>query len=174
MLVVDAGPTPEALRRARRATEQVVDDAGGIGLPWLVPSLIDRLFERGTIDGGMYAAARKFSTTFYAASLNELVARDPARTRSDRGARHDLPPRAEAARREVAKAIEACGGGSSPAGSCIWHVLGLDQSLRGWCLRIGWQGRFVSEHVGVGILVSALSVLARFYGLTPRSDPFVA
>jgi hypothetical protein len=36
---------------------------------------------------------------------------------------------------------EAQVGISSPAGSCVWHVVGLQQSVREWAIRQGWGGR---------------------------------
>ena len=29
----------------------------------------------------------------------------------------------------------------SPAGSCVWHVVGLQRSIREWAMRWGWGGR---------------------------------
>ena len=55
---------------------------------------------------------------------------------------------------------EALGGLSSPAGSCVWHVVGLQRSVREWAMRQGWGGRPVRQEQAQGILVAALGVLA--------------
>jgi hypothetical protein len=38
------------------------------------------------------------------------------------------------ARRRVHKAMATLGGISSPAGSCVWHVVGLQRSVREWAM----------------------------------------
>ena len=57
-------------------------------------------------------------------------------------------------------ALKALGGISSPAGSCLWHVIGLQRSVREWAIRQGWGGRPVRQEQAQGILVAALGVLA--------------
>ena len=64
------------------------------------------------------------------------------------------------ARRRVHEAMQALGGISSPAGSCVWHVVGLQRSVREWALRMGWGGRPVRQEQAQGILVAALGMLA--------------
>ena len=34
--------------------------------------------------------------------------------------------------------MQALGGINSPAGSCVWHVVGLQRSVREWAVRQGW------------------------------------
>jgi hypothetical protein len=60
----------------------------------------------------------------------------------------------------VHEAAQALGGISSPAGSCVWHVVGLQRSVREWALRQGWGGRPVRQEQAQGILVAALGMLA--------------
>ena len=60
--------------------------------------------------------------------------------------------------------MEALGGISSPAGSCVWHVVGLQRSVREWAIRQGWGGRPVRQEQAQGILVAALGVLAGHFG----------
>jgi hypothetical protein len=55
--------------------------------------------------------------------------------------------------------IEALSGISSPAGPCVWHVIGLQRSVREWAFRQGWGGRPVRQEQAQGILVAALGVL---------------
>jgi hypothetical protein len=56
--------------------------------------------------------------------------------------------------------MAALGGISSPAGSCVWHVVGLHQSVHEWAIRQGWGGRPVRQEQADGILVAALRMLA--------------
>jgi hypothetical protein len=49
---------------------------------------------------------------------------------------------------------------TAPAASCIWHVLGLQRSVREWAMRQGWGGRPVRQEQAQGILVGALETLA--------------
>jgi hypothetical protein len=65
----------------------------------------------------------------------------------------------------VWRALTAVGGIASPAGSCLWHVLGCEWSVRQWAQREGWGGRRVSEEIASGVLVGALGVLQAHYGL---------
>jgi hypothetical protein len=76
----------------------------------------------------------------------------------------DLNDRQLHARRCVHKALEALGGISSPAGSCVWHLVGLQRSVREWALRQGWGGRPVRQEQAQGILVAALGMLAAHLG----------
>jgi len=80
------------------------------------------------------------------------------------GREPELNERQLDARRRVHKALEWLGGISSPAGSCVWHVVGLQRSLREWAMRRGWSGRAVDQRAAAGILVAALGVLAWHLG----------
>jgi hypothetical protein len=68
------------------------------------------------------------------------------------------------ARRRIGAAIDALGGFGSPAGGCIWHVVGMQRSIREWAMRQGWGGKPICERQAHGILVAALGMLARHYG----------
>ena len=59
---------------------------------------------------------------------------------------------------------EALVGNSSPAGSCVWHVIGPQRSVREWAMRQGWGGRPVRQEQAQGILVAALGMLAAHVG----------
>jgi hypothetical protein len=61
-------------------------------------------------------------------------------------------------------ALGALGGLGSPAGSCVWHVVGLQRSIREWAMRQGWGGRPVRVEQAQGILVAGLGMLAMYYG----------
>ena len=57
---------------------------------------------------------------------------------------------------------------ASPNGSCLWHVVGLECSIREWAMRHGWNGRPIAPPQGQGVLIGALGVLAAHYGLVRR------
>ena len=65
------------------------------------------------------------------------------------------------------RAIQSVGGIASPAGSCLWHVLGWERSLKEWALEQGWSGRRVSQESASGILVAGLGALEAHFG-APR------
>jgi hypothetical protein len=59
--------------------------------------------------------------------------------------------------------MAALGGPSTPAGSCVWHVVGLQRSVREWAIRQGWGGRPVRQEQAQGILVAGLGILATHF-----------
>ncbi len=59
--------------------------------------------------------------------------------------------------RGVGKALAALGG----AGSCAWHVVGLQRSLREWALRQGRNDHPVRVEQAQEILVAALGMLVK-------------
>jgi hypothetical protein len=59
--------------------------------------------------------------------------------------------------------LQADGGLGSPADSRVWHVVGLQRSVREWALRQGWDRRLVCAQQAQGIL-AALGVLVGCYG----------
>ena len=72
----------------------------------------------------------------------------------------------ESAREHVWRALVAVGGPGSPAGSCLWHVVGWERSLKEWALEQGWNGRRVSQEAASGILIAALGILEAHYRLS--------
>ena len=80
------------------------------------------------------------------------------------GREPDLSERQLHARRRVHQAMAAFGGISSPAGSCVWHVVGLQRSVREWAIRQGWGGRSVRQEQAQGILIASLGMLAVHFG----------
>jgi hypothetical protein len=73
------------------------------------------------------------------------------------------------ARRKIGAALDVLGGHDSAAGSCAWHVIGMEMSIREWAMRQGWGGRPVAPPQAQGMLVATLSVLAGHFGLVPRT-----
>ncbi len=126
------------------------------------------MLQSNAITPAMHAAARDFQAAFTIACFDRmpkvnltLMARSPS------SAHHvaDLSDAQVAARERVARALDALGGHASPAGSCVWHVVGMQTSIREWALRRGWGGRPVRQESAQGILVAALGVLAKHYGI---------
>jgi hypothetical protein len=121
------------------------------------------MLANGTITGSMHDAGVRFRSQFRVAALDALRAMPMLRVPG--GAGHPLAERQIAARDRVAAVMDVLGGPDSPAGSCIWHVVGLEWSVREWAMRQGWGGRSVPASQAQGMLVSALCVLAGHYRL---------
>jgi hypothetical protein len=128
---------------------------------------LGKMLRAGTITEEMHDAARDFEASFIVAQLDQLRALPVLRVPGT-GREPDLSERQLHAKGRVHEAMQALGGISSPAGSCVWHVVGLQRSLREWAMRQGWGGRPVRQEQAQGILVAALGMLAaqRRYALT--------
>jgi hypothetical protein len=124
---------------------------------------LGKMLRAGTIDQAMHDAAMDFQAAFIIANLDPLRALPILRVPGT-GRDPDLNDRQLHARRRVHKSLEALGGISSPAGSCVWHVVGLQRSVREWAMRQGWGGRPVEHKAAAGILIAALGVLAAHAG----------
>jgi hypothetical protein len=147
--------------RGRQLEE--VREADPDGRPVLHHRVVDtlgKMLRAGTIDETMYDAAKDLQASFIVANLDPLRALPILRVPGT-GRAPDLNERQLHARDRVHKALEALGGISSPAGSCVWHVVGLQQSVREWAMRQGWGGRPVDQKEAKGILVAALGMLAQ-------------
>ncbi len=157
--------TPERLRRdpIEAVPQTIADDAGRPARPYRLVDTLQIMERRGSITAGMRQAGEDFRARFAQAQLDPIRAIDLSRLRmGDRNARREREApglRIEAARQAVWRAIQAVGGIASPAGSCLWHVLGWERSLKEWALEQGWSGRRVSQEAASGILVAALGAL---------------
>jgi hypothetical protein len=169
-------PTLEELSKPSRwrlqhggFSEPVRDADPDTGTPVQHRRAVDTLglmLTNGTISPEMHDAAVAFRTTFRAAALDDL--QPMALDRISGGPGDGMTERNLHARRKVAAAMAALGGPGSAAGSIVWHVVGLEASVREWAQRQGWGGRPVGAPQAQGMLVAALSVLAGHYGLTRR------
>jgi hypothetical protein len=126
-------------------------------------TLLDRMVASGTITPAMRQAGDDFHRSFRVASLDPLRAAPFMRVPRTSG--DTTTERIEAARGRIGKAMAVLGGSDSPAGSCIWHVVGCEASIREWAARCGWGGRSMGHAQAQGVLVGALGVLAAHYGL---------
>jgi hypothetical protein len=173
--IAESGPTPE--RRSRGIVERIerpiADEQGRPSRPYRAVDTLAAMERRGSITGGMRQAGEDFRARFATAQLDPLRAPDWSRPR-ERGATRfvaDEPGlRIEGARAAVWQAIQAVGGPASPAGSCLWHVVGWEQSLKEWALGQGWSGRRVSQETASGILIAALGALEVHFGIKRDCD----
>lgn len=124
---------------------------------------LGKMLRSGAIDQAMHDAAKDFQAAFIVAQLDPMRAVPILRVPGT-GREPELNERQLQARRRVHEVMEVLGGISSPAGSCLWHIVGLQRSVREWAIRQGWGGRPVDQKAAKGILVAALGVLARHFG----------
>jgi hypothetical protein len=124
---------------------------------------LGRMLRAGTITQEMHDAGKDFQAAFIVANLDPLRALPILRVPGT-GRKPELNERQLDARRRVHRSLGALGGLSSPAGSCVWHVVGLQRSVREWAIRQGWGGRTVRQEQAQGILVAALGMLAAYFG----------
>ena len=172
--VQDAGPTPE--RRQHGAVERleraIGDAAGHPSRPYRAVDTLAIMHRRGSITAGMRQAGEDFRARFATAQLDPLRALDLSHLRlgqrSLRPDGDDPALRIEAARTAVWRAIQAVGGIASPAGSCLWHVLGWERSLKEWALQQGWSGRRVSQESASGILIAGLGALESHFSIAQK------
>ena len=166
----EAGPTPERLRHGEveQLRQAMPDAAGRPSRPYRAVDTLAAMERRGSITAAMRHAGEDFRARFALAQLDPLRALDLSHLRlGEHSPRPDGAgpgARIEAARRAVWNAIRAVGGIASPGGSCLWHVLGWERTLKEWALEQGWSGRRVSQEAASGILVAALGALEGHLG----------
>lgn len=162
---------PYKLRGRELEEVRETDPDGRIVVHHRTVDTLGKMLRAGTITGEMYDAAKDFQAAFIVANLDPIRALPILRVPGT-GREPDLNERQLHARRRVHKAMAALGGISSPAGSCVWHVVGLQRSVREWAMRQGWGGRPVRQEHAQGILVAALGMLAAHlgYGAAKRAS----
>jgi len=146
-----------------------VDPDGRIVVHHRTVDTLGKMLRAGTITQEMHEAARTFQADFAVASLDPIRATPTLRVPGI-GREPDLNERQLDARRRVHAAMEALGGINSPAGSCVWHVVGLQRSVREWAVRQGWNGRPLRQERAQGILVAALGMLVNCHGCGVRRE----
>jgi len=154
-----------------RLAQPIADQAGRPARPYRAVDILTTMERRGSITAGMRRAGDDFRARFAVARLDPLQAFDPSRPRggSVRPRDGDTPGlRIEAARQAVWEAVQALGGMASPAGSCVWHVVGWERSVKEWAIEQGWNGRRVSQETASGILIAALGALEAHFSTTRR------
>jgi hypothetical protein len=163
-------PSPERLRQSpvERLDGVIADIRGAASRPYRSLDTLAVMERRGSITAGMRQAGEDFRVRFATAHLDPLRALDPSQLllgdRPSRGGDKGPGLHIEAARDAVWRAIQAVGGITSPAGSCVWHVVGWESSLKAWAIGQGWNGRRVSQEAASGILIAALGALEAHLG----------
>lgn len=165
---VAALPTRERLSQS--PVEQVTErDADG----WTVThcravDTIGRLIRGGMLDVDCGDSADRFRRDFHRARFEPLCAADLRRVRGA-GGHEEILDAVEDARQRVWDAMNHLGGLATPAGSIVWHVIGLESTLRDWSLRqVLGAGRTLRQEVATGILIGALGVLNGYYSQRRR------
>ncbi|MBS7790290.1 hypothetical protein KTR66_09800 [Roseococcus sp. SDR] len=162
------GPQPENLAEPTKFrlqhgdfTEPVRESDPDTGLTVVHRRAIDllgRMLGNGTISAEMREAGDAFHADFRRAALDHMPAANLLRSGGGTGL--NLTERIVHARTRIAEALEAVGGPASPAGSCLWHVVGCESSVREWAAQQGWAGRTMGHTQAQGVLIAALGTLA--------------
>jgi hypothetical protein len=154
-------PTPERLRHAplvEQLARPIADDYGRPARPFRAVDTLAAMERRGSITAAMRTAGEDFRAAFQRAHLDPLHAAAFERLGYSPTAQPGL--NVEAARESVWRTIKGLGGPASPAGSCLWHVVGLEETLKQWAIAQGWRRRPVDQETAAGILIAALGMLA--------------
>ena len=122
------------------------------------------MLRNDSITGAMHDAGQQFSQDFARAFGSGVASPKLDGLPGGTAPGQMMVEKNAGAARAVRDALEAVGGNSSPAGSALWYMAGLQLSLREWALRDGWNGKRIDRDEAKGILVAALGVLARYYG----------
>ena len=159
------GPTRE--RRCRGPVERldrpIADLDGRPARPFRSVDTLAVMERRGSITREMRAAGDRFREYFATAHLNPLRAANLFRT--SRGNNAEIPGfKIDHAKDAVWRALLFVGGLASPGGSCLWHVVGAERTLKEWALEQGWAGRRVGQEAASGILIVALGILEARWG----------
>jgi hypothetical protein len=162
---VTIDPTNERKQRGlvERLERQINDVHGRIGYPWKSVPLAESYFRRGIIGEAELLAAGQFKDEFDKAHYEGLRAADMSRPFID-GARRIPAAPGQMWKDSVWRAICSIGGLSSPRGSCIWNVIGLDGTMKDWRILYSSVCKTkVSVAKSEYILRDALSRLADWY-----------
>ena len=127
---------------------------------------LGQMLTNGTITTEMHDAGSTFRHLFRMAQLGSIGVSSLVRTAGvtpPGPADHHIT-----AGLRVAEAMDVLGGHNSAAGSCAWHVLGCQSSVREWSMRQGWGGRIVPSAQAQGMLTATLAVLAAHFGRAAR------
>jgi hypothetical protein len=153
-------PTPERLSHGEieRLSRPIADEHGRPARPFRTVDILAAMERRGAITAGMRGAGEDFRESFQRAHLDPLRAANLERIGFTLIA--TMPSsRVEAARQHVWKTITDIGGLGSPAGSCLWHVVGLEESLKHWAMLQEWRRKQLDQETASGILIASLGML---------------
>ena len=141
-----------------RLSRPIADEYGAPGRPFRAVDTLAAMEWRGRITAGMRAAGDDFRETFRRAHLDPLRAQKLERTG---GSSKTADPhfKIEAARERVWQTITALGGLRSAPGSCLWHVVGLEETIRHWAMLQEWRRKRLDVETASGILIATLGML---------------
>ena len=159
-------PAPErAQHNAVERVERISDDQGRISRPYRVIDILEALERRGAISQAQRDAGEIFRRHFNTACLDPLQAADVSRpVVSGRTKSPILAAKIEGARESVWLAISSVGGMTSVGGSCLWHVIGWQCSVREW-RNERWLGKKPHPSEATGVLIAVLGILEKHYDL---------
>jgi hypothetical protein len=162
----ELAPSAERLTQGtvERLPQAIADEAGRPARPYKAVDTLTAMLRKGTITPAMHQAGADFHALFMAAQLETLRAADISRLPDSK---HELSItlRQAEARKEVWRVLKTVGGAASPAGSCLWHVVGSAVTVKEWALHHGWNGRVLSQESASGILIGALGAVQAYFGL---------
>lgn len=121
------------------------------------------MLAHGSITQEMHDAGQRFRSLFRRTAFDAMATSQLLRV--SRAASEGASPLQIDAQQKIAAAIDALGGHESPAGSCVWFVVGLEFSVRDWAARQGWASKPVHGPIAQGILVAGLGMLVGHFGL---------
>jgi hypothetical protein len=162
----ELAPSPERLAQGlvERPLQPIADEAGRTARPYRAVDTLTAMLRKGSITPEMRQAGEDFHALFMTAQLETLRAADLSRTPD--GARElNITQRQAEARKQVWAILRKLGGFASPAGSCVWHVVGSAMTVKEWALHHGWNGRVLSPEAASGVLIGALGALQAQFGL---------
>jgi hypothetical protein len=160
-------PTPERARRGVELVENAIaDDDGRPAQPYYAPDILMAMHRRGTITAEMRQAGEDFRRVFRRAHVADLQSSDPARPYvSGLGFNRTFCDGSSPARESLWKAIDYLGGMGAQSGNIMWHVVGLEWTIKEWALNYSRQRlRHISQETASGMLIGALCPLVSFYG----------
>ncbi|HEY1505942.1 MAG TPA: hypothetical protein VGF92_16675 [Stellaceae bacterium] len=162
----EAAPSAERFAQGivERLPQPIADEAGRPARPYRAVDTLTAMLRKRTITPAMYQAGEDFHALFMTAQLESLRAADLHRL-PDGMRELNITLRQAEARKEIWRILKGLGGAASPAGSCVWHVVGSAVTLKEWALHHGWNGRVLSQEAASGVLIGALGALQAQFGL---------
>jgi hypothetical protein len=147
----------------------IADEQGRPSRPYKSVDILIRMERRGSITPGMRQAGEDFRNAFRRACSDPLAATDLSRPFIDSvTGRKPSSIGAVGSSDKVRRAILSVGGMGSAGGSCLWHVVGWERTLKEWAFEQGWNGRRVSQEAAYGILIATLGTLEGHFGRVER------
>jgi hypothetical protein len=148
------GPLPARLQHGRveLMPETVKTETGAPAQPWRSIDIVGALLRKKVITVAQANAADKFREWVQRSGLDTLKAADPARIPGGLWRDRSGP---DAARRDVIETLAALGGTGRLPGSCLYHIIALEWSIKRWSM----EQAGLDQECCRGILIASLCVL---------------